>query len=59
MTQFQIAQFLFDLVFASIGYKYHGFCIYSIFYGLAMLVLFSNFYYHAYIKKREFSKKKE
>ena len=59
MTQFQIAQFLFDLVFASIGYKYHGFCIYSIFYGLAMLVLFSNFYYHAYIKKREPPKKKE
>eukprot|EP00111_Clytia_hemisphaerica_P001484 TCONS_00004261-protein len=53
LTIFQIVQFLFDLVFATIGYLYHGFCIYSIMYGGSMLVLFSNFYYFAYIKKKK------
>ena len=53
LTIFQILQFLFDLVFASIGFLHHGFCIYSIMYALSMLVLFSNFYYHAYLKKRK------
>lgn len=52
LTQFQIAQFIFDLVFSFKGYLYHSFCIYSIFYGFSMLGLFSNFYYHAYIRKR-------
>ena len=56
LTQFQIAQFLFDLIFSTPGYLYHGFCIYSIIYGLSMLLLFSNFYYHAYMKRREVKK---
>jgi elongation of very long chain fatty acids protein 4 len=48
---------LFDLIFATIGYMYHGFCIYGLFYGLLMTTLFSNFYYHAYIKKKTVPKK--
>ena len=50
LTQFQILQFLIDMVHAIIGYLYHGFCIYGPFYGITMIYLFSNFYYHAYIK---------
>jgi len=53
LTQFQIAQFLFDLAFCVIGFLHHGFCIYSILYSVSMLVLFSNFYYHAYVKKKK------
>lgn len=52
MTQFQLAQFFIDLIHASIGYLYHGYCIYGILYGLVMVWLFSNFYYHAYIRKK-------
>ena len=59
LTQFQIAQFLFDLVFAIKGYLYHGFCIYAIMYCMSMIVLFSNFYFMAYAKKKPESKKKE
>lgn len=52
LTQFQIIQFALDLVHATIGYIYYTYCIYSIFYGLSMMSLFSNFYYQAYIRKR-------
>lgn len=52
LTQFQIVQFAIDLVHATIGYIYYTYCIYGIFYGLSMLGLFSNFYYQAYIRKR-------
>ncbi|XP_070545380.1 very long chain fatty acid elongase 5-like [Ptychodera flava] len=50
MTQLQIAQFLGGLVHNTMGYLYHGFCVYSFFYAFTMLYLFSNFYYHAFIK---------
>ena len=50
LTQFQIVQFFVDMVHAIMGYLYHGYCIYGIFYGLTMISLFSNFYYQAYIK---------
>ena len=50
LTQFQIVQFFLDMVHAIMGYLYHGYCIYGIFYGLTMISLFSNFYYQAYIK---------
>ena len=56
LTQFQIIQFAIDLVHATIGYVYYTYCIYGIFYGISMLSLFSNFYYQAYIRKRNPSK---
>lgn len=52
LTQFQIIQFVIDLMHATIGYMYHNYCIYGIFYGITMISLFSNFYYKAYIKRR-------
>ncbi|XP_041363777.1 elongation of very long chain fatty acids protein 4-like [Gigantopelta aegis] len=53
LTQLQIVQFFTDFVFAAVGYVSHGFCIYGIFYGLTMMYLFCNFYYHAYVKKKK------
>jgi elongation of very long chain fatty acids protein 4 len=50
ITQLQLLQFLFGFVHGSIGYLYHGFCIYCVLYVVALIVLFSNFYYHTYIK---------
>jgi elongation of very long chain fatty acids protein 4 len=52
LTQFQIIQFILDLIHAGIGYMYYNYCIYGILYGLTMVSLFSNFYYTAYVKKR-------
>ena len=49
----QMIQFLVGITHAVLGYLYHTFCIYSIFYGLSMLILFSNFYYHAFIVKKK------
>ena len=52
LTELQILQFFLDMVFAVIGYMYHGFCIYGHIYGFLMTYLFLNFYYQTYIKKR-------
>ena len=52
MTQLQMFQFVIGIIHSSVGYLHHGFCVYSIFYGLSMLGLFSNFYYHAFLKVR-------
>ncbi|XP_064645692.1 very long chain fatty acid elongase 1-like [Lineus longissimus] len=49
LTQLQIAQFMIILVFTLYGYQFHKFCVYSIFYPLSMMILFSNFYYAAYL----------
>ena len=51
ITQFQIVQFLIGITHGIFGWLYHGFCVYSIFYGLSMLLLFSNFYYKTFILK--------
>ena len=51
LTELQLAQFLVGLIDCTVGYLYHGFCIYGIFYGVSMMGLFGNFYYHAYLKK--------
>ena len=53
ITQLQIAQFLFGLVFAANGYLYHGFCVYSMLYGFGLLGLFTNYYYQAFIRVKE------
>ncbi|XP_078284586.1 very long chain fatty acid elongase 5-like [Rhinoraja longicauda] len=52
MTQLQIFQFFMDLLLATWGYLFHGFCIYGILYGLTMLGLFSNFYFKAFYSKK-------
>ncbi|XP_067876704.1 very long chain fatty acid elongase 5-like [Heterodontus francisci] len=52
MTQLQILQFLICLILAIWGYLFHGFCIYSIMYGLMMLGLFLNFYHKAFNSKK-------
>ncbi|XP_045211476.2 elongation of very long chain fatty acids protein 5-like [Mercenaria mercenaria] len=51
LTQFQIIQFVIDLIHATIGYMYHSYCIFGIFYCMAMIILFSNFYFKAYSKR--------
>lgn len=57
ITQIQIVQFLIGIVHGTYGYLYHGFCIYSVLYGLGMISLFSNFYYHAFLKPRSAKKR--
>lgn len=57
LTQFQIVQFLVDLIHATIGYIFYTYCLYGIFYGITMLSLFSNFYYKAYIRKSATNRK--
>ena len=52
LTQLQIGQFFMDFIYAGVGYAYHGFCIYGPFYGITMTALFTNFYYHAYVRPR-------
>ena len=52
ITQLQIAQFLFGLLFAANGYLYHGFCVYSMLYGMGLLALFINYYYQAFIRQK-------
>jgi len=59
ITQLQIIQFLFGLVFTTIGYLYYNFCIYSILYGTGLLALFINYYWQAFIRKRTSGKKIE
>ncbi len=52
ITQLQMAQFLFGVGYGAIGYAYHGFCVYSILYPGVMFLLFSNFYYRAFVTKK-------
>lgn len=52
LTELQILQFVIDIAYAVIGYLHHGFCVYGFIYGIIMTSLFSNFYYHAYLKPR-------
>lgn len=61
ITQFQIIQFLIAILQAVYGYLYRGFCVYSMLYGVIMLALFGNYYYHAFIvvKKNKTKQEKE
>ncbi|XP_028402198.1 elongation of very long chain fatty acids protein 4-like [Dendronephthya gigantea] len=52
LTQLQIFQFVIGLAHTSCGYLYHGFCLYGPFYALSMMLLFSNFYYNAFVRQR-------
>ncbi|XP_067942175.1 very long chain fatty acid elongase 4-like [Watersipora subatra] len=49
ITELQIAQFLIDLIYCIVGISQGKLCIWSFFYGLSMLILFTNFYLRAYI----------
>ena len=53
ITQLQMAQFAIGLVQCTHGFLYHRICIYAIFYMLTLLLLFSNFYYHAFILRKD------
>ena len=57
LTEFQIIQFFLDMIFATVGYLYHGFCIYGIMYGMAMIYLFGSFYYRAYLRPKSAKQK--
>ena len=59
ITQLQMAQFIIGIFFALYGYFHYGFCIYSILYGVVMLILFSNFYYHAFVRRQKSTKQME
>ncbi|XP_060552498.1 elongation of very long chain fatty acids protein 5-like [Ruditapes philippinarum] len=59
LTQFQITQFVIDLVHATIGYMFYNYCIYGVFYCIAMIILFSNFYIKAYSKQSSPSNKRK
>lgn len=50
ITHLQLIQFFIGIVFSIPGYLYHGFCIYSLLYPASMIILFSNYYYAAFIK---------
>ncbi|KAJ8315914.1 hypothetical protein KUTeg_006548, partial [Tegillarca granosa] len=56
LTQLQIIQFLILFCHAAVGYLYHGYCVYGLFYGITMTSLFSNFYYQAYMRPRKSNK---
>ena len=50
ITQLQMTQFLLIAMQGVWGYINYNFCIYSILYPIGLLSLFSNFYYHAFLR---------
>lgn len=59
LTQLQLIQFMIGLCHMLVGYLQHGWCLYGVAYELTMIGLFSNFYYHSYLKERASVKKLE
>lgn len=57
ITQLQMIQFTIGVAQCTYGYLYHNICIYSIFYVSTLLLLFSKFYYDAFIVKRSIKKR--
>lgn len=57
ITQMQMTQFVIVAIQGLWGYVNYNFCIYSFLYPLALLSLFSNFYYQAFLRKRNNSRK--
>eukprot|EP00117_Sycon_ciliatum_P012594 scpid74562/ scgid13605/ Elongation of very long chain fatty acids protein 4; 3-keto acyl-CoA synthase Elovl4; ELOVL fatty acid elongase 4 len=52
MTEMQLLQFFIGGVHNLWGYKYHSFCPYGSVFLFTLVVLFSNFYYRAYLKPK-------
>ena len=50
LTELQLTQFFIGLLHQIVGYMYYNYCYYGICYEIGMIVLFSNFYYHSYMK---------
>lgn len=59
ITQLQMIQFVIGLTHSAYGYLYYRICIYAVLYTFTLLVLFSNFYYHAFIVKKSSATKKQ
>ena len=57
ITQMQLAQFVLGVVICVYGYFNEGYCVYSFLYPMALIALFSNYYYHAFLFKKEGKKK--
>ena len=53
ITQLQMTQFVLFSCVAVKGYFQFGYCIYSILYPMTMFVLFSNYYYRAFLVKKK------
>lgn len=53
ITQLQMVQFALAMVHGVYGYLYHGFCVYSVLYGVTMMTLFGNFYRHAFMRSQK------
>ena len=53
ITQLQMFQFLVATLQGVWGYLHYKYCIYSFLYPLALLALFSNFYYQAYLRQKK------
>ena len=51
VTQLQMTQFVVLALQGAWGHIYYNFCIYSVLYPLALLSLFSNFYYKAFLQR--------
>ena len=52
VTQLQMIQFSIGIVISINGYLHLGYCVYSILYPASMLLLFSQYYYYAYINPK-------
>ena len=53
VTQLQMIQFSVGIVIGINGYLHLGYCVYSILYPAAMFLLFSQYYYNAYINPKQ------
>jgi len=53
LTELELCQFAVGLVHCTVGYLRHGFCVYSMVYGVSMTAMFANFYTRAYVLRRK------